>query len=509
MNRPIAYLGVDVGTSSTKAVIYGAGGQLLSQAHRSYPLDTPNPFTAEVDPPKIFHALMETIQEAVEKAGDVELRFLSFSAAMHSVIAVDEHGDLLTKCITWADTRSQKAAAEIRSAHGGLYRKTGTPIHAMSPLTKILWLKQDQPDLFDKTAKFIDLKSYLLHRLFGVWLIDESLASATGLFNPLTRDWEEQALEIVGITRDQLPHIVPVTHSLTGMDLRLAEAMGIPVGTCVIVGGSDGALSNIGLGAARKGTLAVTIGTSGAVRTITNQPVLDPLGRTFCYAISPHQFLVGGPVNNGGLVLGWLIDVFGDSDTSYEQLVELARPVPPGADGLLFHPYLTGERAPLWNASARGSYFGLSIHHTKAHLIRAALEGVLFNLHEVLLTVELLTGKTNHIQASGGFSRSPIWRQMLADIVGVPVNFPKQIESGCLGAVLLGRYAMGELQELGESDWPEAEVYRHEPDAAAAKVYRELMTIYLGAGRLLQEGYAEIDEFQRRHATDQDDAIDG
>ncbi len=494
------YLGVDVGTSSAKAVLYGTGGTLLAQAQRTYPLETPDPFTAEIDPNRVFQAVLEVAKEAVSMGGAVNIRFLSLSGAMHSLLLMDGKGELLTNCITWADTRSLRAAEKIRTEQPGLYQKTGTPVHAMSPLAKILWLREEQPEIFQQTALFVDLKSYLLHRLFGVWLIDESLASATGLFDPCASCWHNQTLEFLGIQEIQLPRVVPVTHQLQGMDRQYAEAMGIPSGLPVVIGASDGALSNLGLGALEKGTLALSVGTSGAVRAIVDEPVFDALGRTFCYKISPEQYLIGGPVNNGGLVLNWLIGALGEAKTTREQLLADAASAPPGSDGLLFHPYLTGERAPLWNASARGSYFGLSIHHTRAHLARSALEGVIFNLVEVIKTVESLTGPTELIRASGGFSRSPFWRQLIADMTGLPVEFPKNPESGCLGAVLVGRFAIGELQKLGDNDWPASDIYRHEPDTLNAALYRELLMVYLKTGQMLKEGYAEIESFQARHA---------
>lgn len=506
------YLGVDIGTTSTKAVLFNKAGAVLEADTVFYALETPSPLIAEQDPEEIFRAVLTAVRKTIRQSGiDVQqLKLVSFSSAMHSLIAVDAAGNLLTQSITWADTRSSKHAKHIKEELNGheIYLRTGTPIHAMSPLSKLVWLKDDKPELYAQAAKFIGIKEFVFHQLFGEYVIDHSIASATGLFNLQQLDWDEEALAVAGVAPEQLSRPVPTTHQLRGLAPEHALFMGIPEEVPFIIGASDGVLANLGVDAIEPGVLAVTIGTSGAIRTVTSEPKTDPKGRTFCYALTENHWVVGGPVNNGGIVLRWLRDEFASSEVetakrlgidSYDVLTKIAEGVNPGADGLLFHPYLTGERAPLWDSNARGSFFGLSIHHKKQHMIRSVLEGIVFNLYTVLLAVEELAGEPVRIQASGGFARSEMWRQLLADVFGKPVVIPESFESSCLGAVVLGMYATGEIEDFSIVSEMIGQTHTHEPDEAAAGVYRELLPIYIRLSRLLTEEYESISDFQRKH----------
>jgi gluconokinase len=378
----------------------------------------------------------------------------------------------------------------------------------MSPLAKLVWLKDEKPEICEKAAKFIGIKEYVFFKLFGEYIVDHSIASATGLFNLEQLDWDQGALELAGVTPDELSRPVPTTHQMTGVASEYAAFMGIPEQLPFIVGASDGVLANLGVNAIEPGVIAVTIGTSGAIRTVSPVPKTDPKGRTFCYALTEDHWIVGGPVNNGGIVLRWLRDEFASSEVEtakrlgidpYDVLTKIASTVNPGSDGLLFHPYMTGERAPLWDANARGSFFGLSIHHQKQHMIRSVLEGIVFNLYTVLLAVEELTGEPLRIQASGGFARSEMWRQLMADVFDKPVIVPESFESSCLGAIVLGMYALGEIKDFSIVSEMIGETHTHYPDSATSEIYRELLPIYIRLSRLLTEEYENISEFQRKH----------
>lgn len=506
------YLGVDIGTTSTKAVLFDKSGKILAADTVFYALETPSPLVAEQDPEEIFRAVLSSVRKTIRKSeiDTNQLKLVSFSSAMHSLIAVDAKGNLLTQSITWADTRSSKHAKYIKERLNGheIYLRTGTPIHAMSPLSKLLWLKDEKPEVFEEAAKFIGIKEFVFQELFGEYVVDHSIASATGLFNLRELNWDKEALGVAGITPEQLARPVPTTHQLTGLVSEHALFMGIPEDVPFIIGASDGVLANLGVDAIEPGVLAVTIGTSGAIRTVTTEPKTDPKGRTFCYALTENHWVVGGPVNNGGIVLRWLRDEFASSEVEtakrlgidpYDVLTKIAETVNPGADGLLFHPYLTGERAPLWDANARGSFFGLSIHHKKQHMIRAVLEGIVFNLYTVLLAVEELTGEPTRIQASGGFARSGMWRQLMADVFDKPVVIPESFESSCLGAVVLGMYAIGEVDDFSIVSEMIGQTHTHEPDETSAGIYRELLPIYIRLSRLLTAEYESIADFQRKH----------
>lgn len=509
------YLGVDIGTTSVKAVLFNEQTKVMASHSVDYPLFTPSPLIAEQDPDAIFCAVVTVIKQTINQSQIRQdfLRFISFSSAMHSLIAVDKDGVPLTKSISWADTRSAPYADIIQDKYHGhqIYMRTGTPIHAMSPFVKLVWLKEEKGDIFKRTAKFISIKEYIFHKFFGSYLVDYSIASATGLFNVHTLKWDEEALSIAGVSEEQLSTIVPTTHVVKGMKEPFYKAMGISKELPFIIGASDGVLSNLGVNAIQPGVIALTIGTSGAIRTVTDRPKTDPKGRTFCYALTDKHWVIGGPVNNGGIIFRWLRDELAGEDTNqaiqlgvdpYDRLTDLASSVRPGSDGLIFHPFLTGERAPIWNANARGSFFGLSLHHKKEHMVRAVLEGITYNLNSVLLILEELVGEQVKIQATGGFARSAMWRQLLADVFDKQIVVPKSFESSCLGAVVLGMLALGDIRDLNFVSNMVGTVHVHEPVEKRTAIYRDILPIYQRLTKHFESEYEAIAAFQRKYVVD-------
>ena len=335
------------------------------------------------------------------------------------------------------------------------------------------------------------------------------MASATGMFNLEQLDWDDDVLNLLGITRQQLPELVPTTHILKGMKKRYATLMGVDENTPVVIGASDGVLSNLGVNSYRKGEVAVTIGTSGAIRTVIDKPRTDDKGRIFCYVLTDEHYVIGGPVNNGGVILRWLRDEILASEVEtakrlgvdpYDVLTQIASRVKPGADGLIFHPYLAGERAPLWNADARGSFFGLTLSHKKEHMIRAALEGVLYNLYTVYLAlIEVMNETPSTIKATGGFAKSEIWRQMMADIFDTHLSVPESYESSCLGACVLGMKALGEIDDFSVIEQMVGTTNEHQPDSEIVDIYQQLVSIFINISRSLTDTYSEIAAFQRQH----------
>ncbi len=506
-------IGVDIGTTSTKSVLYDENGQFIMKHNIGYPLHTPNVDVSEENPDELFDAVLMTVKYVVREANikKEDIKLISFSAQMHSLIALDTQHHRLTESITWADNRASKYAELINKEHQGsdIYQRTGTPIHPMSPLSKIFWMKHEQSDIYKQTAMFADIKTYIFYQLFEKYFIDYSMASATGMFNLEKLDWDKEALELLGITEAQLPQLVPTTHILKGMKKRYATLMGIDENTPIIVGASDGVLSNLGVNSYKKGEVAVTIGTSGAIRTVINKPRTDYKGRIFCYVLDEDHYVIGGPVNNGGVVLRWLRNELLASEVEtakrlgvdpYDVLTKIASRVKPGAEGLIFHPYLAGERAPLWNADARGSFFGLTLSHQKEHMIRAALEGVLYNLYTVYLAlIEVMNETPSTIKATGGFAKSEVWRQMMADIFDTDLIVPESYESSCLGACVLGLKALGEIDDFSIIEEMVGTTNAHQPDSATVQVYQQLVSIFINLSRSLEERYAEIADFQRKH----------
>ncbi|MFE5431191.1 gluconokinase [Peribacillus simplex] len=502
-------LGVDIGTTSTKAVLFTKKGDVIQQENIGYPLYTPDMTTAEQDPEEIFQAVLKAFTNITKQHSDKQISFISFSSAMHSVIAMDENDQPLTRCITWADNRSEAWAHKIKDELDGheVYKRTGTPIHPMSPLSKITWIVNDRPEIATNVKKYIGIKEYIFKKFFDQYVVDYSLASSMGMMNLKNLDWDEEALRIAGITRGQLSELVPTTKVFNNCDPDLAKQIGIDPQTPFVIGASDGVLSNLGVNAIRKGEIAVTIGTSGAIRTIIDEPKTDEKGRIFCYALTEKHWVIGGPVNNGGMVLRWIRDEFASSEVetakrlgidAYEVLTKIAERVRPGADGLLFHPYLAGERAPLWNPDVRGSFFGLTLSHKKEHMIRAALEGVIYNLYTVFLALtECMDGPVTRIQATGGFARSAVWRQMMSDIFESEVVVPESYESSCLGACILGLYATGEIDSFEVVSEMIGNTHKHTPKDDSVKEYRQLLPIFINLSRGLENEYTQIANYQR------------
>src|SRR5699024_1443875 len=300
-------IGVDIGTTSTKAVLYQETGEIISTNHQSYKLYSPDIHTAELDLREILQAVVLVIKNVMEtsQVDPNDISFISFSSAMHSVIAIDKMGEPITNCITWADNRSSDYAKIIHTQYDGnkIYQKTGTPIHPMSPLSKIMWIEHEKPELARKTKKYIGIKEFIFHKFFQQYVVDYSIASCTGLMNLQTFTWDEDALKVAGISKQKLSTIVSTQEVFTGCSSHYAKQMGILPETKFVIGASDGVLSNIGVNAISEGEFAITIGTSGAIRTVLPEPKVEPKGRTFCYALTEDHWVIGGPVNNGGIVL--------------------------------------------------------------------------------------------------------------------------------------------------------------------------------------------------------------
>jgi gluconokinase len=310
-------------------------------------------------------------------------------------------------------------------------------------------VKKNDPATFTKAHKFISIKEYIFYKVFGEYVVDTSVASATGLLNLRTLKWDEKILDFLQITPSSLSQVVSTKSKFV---YNKAALMGeeqewlIPDGTPFIIGGSDGALANLGTGAMGNNSMAVSIGTSGAARIVIDKVETDIKMRTFCYHLKDHLYIVGGPSNNGAIVLEWLKDNLLETKETFAQLFQRAETVAPGSEDLVFIPYVLGERAPVWNSNARGIYFGLNINHTKAHLIRACMEGIIYALYsiaKILLERRVIT----EIHATGGFTHSPLWLQMLADTCNIKVLVSGAVESSALGAVMIGMEAM-EIEPL-------------------------------------------------------------
>jgi len=511
-------VGVDIGTSSTKAVLFDAHGRQLARRAQSYALKSPEPGAAEQDPNDILEAATQTVANVIT-ASCIEtntLIALSVSCAMHTLLLIDTDNQPLTPLFTWADNRSDRytqAAKQQNASAQTLYERTGIPAHPMSPAIKLVWLRHEHPEIFAQASRIVCVKEYVLWHWCHQWVVDQSMASTTGLLNIHTSQWDSATLELAGIRKEQLSPIVPTTHQLKLGD-RYAEKMNLRAGLPVVVGASDGVLANLGVGAISPDIAAITLGTSGAVRRVIGQPKTAPSTQLFCYALTEQQWVLGGAVNNGGIALQWTRDSLvpysippeekeaagtEPSASTYERMNAMASTVPPGANGLIFHPYLLGERAPLWNAQARASFFGLGRQHSQAHLVRAVMEGVIYNMYIVFQALEEASGPIKKLRASGGFAQSVLWQQILADVFNRPIEVPTVIESSALGAAGLAFVALGEWESLAvvgnaRGDRKASLSDTRQPIAENVSRYQKLLPIYRHLSNDLMKHYEALQQ---------------
>jgi len=465
-------LGTDIGTGSVKAVAIALNGRLLGSLQEDYPSGPSTPGRNEQEPLLLFQTWLTAVRTLIERMGRPP-DCISFSSSMHGIMAVDEKGEPLTPLITWSDLRAAGEASALRALPAGedIYNHTGTPIHAMSPLCKLVWLRRNEPELFQRTHRFIAIKEFIWHRLFGEFAVDQSIASATGLFDIETKNWYGPALDYAGITPDRLSRPVPTGYLKKGCTPALADQLRITGAVSFCIGASDGCLASLGTDALSPGTAAVTIGTSGAVRLALDRPLRRWPAMPFSYILDEKIFICGGPVNNGGNTVHWLLRRFCNGETDYDKLFAEAQSVAPGAEGLVFLPYLHGERAPVWDEQSCGVYFGIGPQHGRAHFIRAALEGICFGLRQVLELLEEEGAQVEELCVSGGFVRSRFWLQLLADTTRKSLRITATADASATGAAWLA------LEALGHTiDKKQDEGKRVEPQAVDA--YEKNFTIY-------------------------------
>lgn len=498
-------VGLDLGTTSCRALVFSSDGRVLSQSQVLYPLEQPRPGWAVQDPGVLWQAVLECLRGAVARApvGHEQIVAVGLSTYFHSLLALDGSGAPLTPVLTWADTRAVDEADALKAEYGtSLYARTGCPLHTLYPLSKLVWLRTHEPDLFARARRFASAKDWLVLQLTGQWAVDHSIATGSGMFNLQRMVWDEEVLAVAGARPEQLPPALPGTTQLP-MRAAVAAEVGLRPGTPVVLGAGDGVLASLGSGGAAPGSVTCTVGTSGAVRAVAPAPRVHPRGATWCYGLLPGTWYLGGAINNGGIALRWFKEnlwtgagalVGGDP---YDAITAQAAGAPAGSGGLLFLPFLTGERSPGWNARARGVLFGLGLHHTNAHIARSVLEGVAFRLKSVLQTIEELVGGSQEIRCSGGFARSPAWLQIVADVLGCEVAVPAQTEGSALGAALIAAHALGREPELTTRAAALAPVvHRYTPDAGNSARYAELYALYDRVYHHLQGEFSEITRLQ-------------
>lgn len=496
-------IGVDIGTTQTKAVAFREDGTVQDSAYVRYPLIQETEGMAEQDIEQIFQAVVTCIKQVVAKVQPLEISVVSFSTAMHGLIVMDKSHQPLTRVITWADNRAEKYAEELRDTALGknIYQNTGLPMHPMTPFNKIRWLKEECPVIYEQAEMFIGMKEYVFYRLFDRYITDISTASGTGFLNINDLNWDQLALNEMGIKTEQLPLLVKPTHQISGLKNEWMEQLGLTAQTVFVLGGADGPLSNLGLGAVTKGTATLTVGTSGALRYIVDKPQTHPQAETFCCVLDEKHWVIGGATSNGAGIFDWacenlLKEVQSEARVAgknpYDAVMDLVKATPTGAKGLLFQPYLLGERAPLWNAEATGSFVGLKRNHDDKLMMRAVVEGICLNLKRILTELEELGGTVKEIRATGGFADSEVFKHVMADVLGQSLSLTESVEASAFGAILLGWQSIGHITDL-EIASEQVEIYeRIEPNRENYEVYQQIYPLFITTQQQLSASYHQL-----------------
>jgi xylulokinase len=455
----MSVLGIDVGTGGTRAVLIDNGGHVVSSATAEHaPMSSPHIGWAEQSPEDWWRAACQATQECLAKspkrAGKVTA--IGLTGQMHGLVLLDENDQVVRPAILWCDQRTEQECKDITKQIGErrLIDLTANPALTGFTLPKIWWVQRHEPELWARVRSLMLPKDYIRFRLTGERAIDVADASGTLMFDVVHRVWSKPMLEASRIDQACLPRVFEsqeVSGRVSEEGARLSE---LPPGIPVVAGAGDQAAGAVGMGIVKPGAVSATIGTSGVLFAATSKPVLEPHGRihTFCHAI-PSRWHVMGVTQGAGLSLRWFRDQFGagkdDGRDPYERLAEEAVKTPPGSDGLLWAPYLMGERTPHLDPNARGALVGITAQHTRAHVIRAIMEGVAFSLRDSLTLFRGIGVPIESIRLSGGGARSAVWQQIQADIYGMPVELIEADEGAAYGAALLAA--------VGTAIWPSVE----------------------------------------------------
>jgi xylulokinase len=492
MTKENCLLGIDVGTTGAKALLIDAAGQVVTSATAEYPMFTPRPLWAEQHPADWWVATTTSIRQVLAKAG-IELGQvvgIGLTGQMHGLVLLDGHGEVLRPCIMWNDQRTAAQCTAITRQMGAeqVLRLTGNPVLPGFTAPKIVWVRENEPEVYRQAAKVLLPKDYVRYRLTDGFFSEVSDASGTSLFDVGQRCWSDEMLKVVGVPRSWLPEVTESPVVSARVSPSAARETGLLAGTPVAGGGGDQAAQAVGTGIFAEGAVSVTIGTSGVVFAASDTYRVEPQGRlhAFCHAVPGMWHLMGVMLSAGGS-FRWYRDTLGDLERAqageagldpYDLLTEAAAQVAPGCEGLLFLPYLTGERTPYPDPNARGVFFGLTLRHRKAHLTRAVLEGVSYGLRDSLELIRALGLSMEQVRASGGGARSLLWRQILADIFDAEITTVSVTEGAAYGAALLSAVGVGVYGSVAEACQAAIQVTGHAVPGPASATYQELYPLY-------------------------------
>ncbi len=468
-------LTLDIGTTHIKTFIFGLDGrELYSRA-----ADTPYNDHKRQDAAKVLEVCLDLSHKILTDLAAVNLQpqGLCISGAMHSLVPVDDKITPLDLALLWSDNEGASLASALRSTSHGkeIFNETGTPIHPMSVLIKIAWMRDAKPEIFKQAAFFISIKEFVYFHLTGCRQIDLSIASSTGLFGAISMSWSTAALDFAGVQANRLFAPVSPYHFETLLP-ELRTAWRLDTSFKVIIGASDGCLATLGAAPLEPGNISLSLGTSGALRSVIPSFKTDAAGNLFTYLLDENHYIIGGPSNNAGGVFTWFVSLFSSGkpgSEDYNRIINGAAAIAPGSDGLHFEPWLFGERAPYWNASLTAAFKNLTQAHTAGHMGRAVIEGVLYNIKTILKLIEINV-KVKQLFAGGGLTRFPLWRQLLADILDKPILFGEDKEDSSAGAAIMGFKALGLIPQLESETAFHSHGFLVEPEPVVAATYAEL-----------------------------------
>ncbi|MDO4630104.1 MAG: xylulokinase [Planctomycetia bacterium] len=448
----------DLGTSGNKATLYSTDGKLVASRTWSYDLFISHGNWAEQSAHDWWRAVCETTKELVSTVNPGEIVVVSFSGQMMGCLCVDKDSEPLANSLIWADLRSVEEEKFLRTkiSEEEFYRITG---HRMSPAYggfKFMWMKKHFPEIYARTYKTLNAKDYILLKLTGKYVTDYSDASSICLMDLNTMDWSDTILDLAGLDRAKMPELHRSTDVIGKVTREAASETGLLEGTPVVCGGGDGACAAVGSACIREGVANCCLGTSSWISISSPTPIYDPKMTTFNFAhIVPGYVMPTGTMQCGGGSLDWAVKTLckdADDVTIYAAIQEEVLASPPGAKGLIFLPYLIGERSPRWDTNAKGAFIGLTLEHTRGDMIRAVMEGVAMNLDLVL---KVFTARTaiNQLTAIGGGARNDVWLQIFADVFGVPMMKPNHLESATsMGAAITGGVGVGAFENFDAID---------------------------------------------------------
>jgi len=470
------FLGIDVGTGGTRAVVVDEQGAVIASASSEHePFRVLHPGWAEQDPEDWWRAAQEAISGAIAGSGpEVKIEAVGLTGQMHGAVMLDAAGEVLRPALIWCDQRTGPQCDWLHEKIGRerLIELTCNPALPNFTLTKLLWVKEHEPEIFGRIAHVMCPKDYVRYRLTGTFAIDVHEASGTLLLDVTNRKWSAEVARVAGIHEDWLPPLYESQEVCAQIAASVAGDTGLAAGTPVVAGAGDQGAGAVGMGILKPGAVSATIGTSGVVFAATDKPTRDPGGRlhTFCHAV-PGRWHVMGVTQSAGLSLRWFRDTFAKGAT-YEALSRAAAEIAPGSDGLLWAPYLLGERTPHLDSHATAAFVGITAAHTASHFTRAILEGVAFSLRDSFTLFAELGIPVNGVRLGGGGARGPLWRQIQTDVYGYPTEVLAAEEGGAYGAALLAGVGVGAWPNTDAACEASLEVAESlEPDPEAAKVY--------------------------------------